>query len=472
MSLSRRAFVATSAASLAFAAFRRAAGASSPLGTLVQASTDAMVRRPIARGPLALPPGFTQRVLSQTGETMDDGLLVPGKHDGMAAFDGGDGKVILVRNHEVEQAFGTETGAFGPKLELLPRIDATKLYDRGAKGIPCLGGTTTLLYDPASGKVERQHLSLGGTSVNCAGGATPWGSWITCEECTYRANGTIYARDHGYCFEVPATLDAGLVEAKPLPALGRFKHEAVAVDPVRSIVYLTEDVGDGCLYRLLLTKPRDLAAGGKLQALVAVDRPSLDSRNWPPVDAKGMVTGPPLITVRQGDRFTVRWIDVDEVEAPKDDLRLRAFARGAMRLARCEGIWHTGDAVYLAATTGGPRALGQLWRYVPSPQEGTESEATAPATIELFVESQNASALKNCDNLCASPWGELFVCEDGTGNDGILRIRPDGEVHRFALNVMNDSELAGVCFSPDGSTLFVNVQNPGMTVAITGPWDR
>lgn len=469
MSLSRRGFLAGSSAAVAFAAFRNAFAANVPIaGSLVDPQSVA----PATRGPLALPPGFEQVVLSVTGAAMDDGLVVPGKHDGMGAFDGGGGKVLLVRNHEINPAMGVAIGAFGPKLERLGSIDAGRLYDAGAKGVPCLGGTTTLLYDPSRRRIERQHLSLCGTAVNCAGGRTPWGSWVSCEECVYLPDGKVFAKEHGYCFEVHADAEGGLVEPVPLKALGRFTHEAVAFDPKRPVMYLTEDLGDSAFYRFLPRTPGKLADGGRLQALVAIDRPGFDSRNWPPIDAKGLPTGPPVVTARMGDRFPCRWIDLDEVEAPRNDLRTRAYAKGAMRLARCEGIWHGGDAVYITATTGGTGALGQVWRYVPSPDEGTDAEAAHPASIELFLESHDAAQLKNCDNLCAAPWGELFVCEDGTGRDGIVRIKPTGEVHRFALNVTNDSELAGVCFSPDGTTLFVNIQDPGMTVAITGPWER
>jgi uncharacterized protein len=471
MAVSRRDFLTTSAASLAFGAMHRAFAANSPIaGRLVD--PQAQPGSHLALRPLALPPGFRQTVVSPAGALMDDGLLVPGKHDGMGVFDGGGGKVLLVRNHEIDPAMGIALGAFGPKLEHLAKVDRARLYDAGAAGVPCLGGTTTVLFDPQRQVVERHFLSVCGTSVNCAGGCTPWGSWITCEECVYRKDAKIFAQDHGYCFEVPARADGGLVEAKPLRALGRFTHEAVAFDPKRPVMYLTEDLLDSAFYRFLPKTPGVLSDGGRLQVLVAIERPRLDSRNWPPIDAKGLATGPPVITVRMGERFTCRWIDIDDVEAPKNDLRMRAFAAGAIRFARCEGIWHTGDAVYMAATTGGPRALGQVWRYVPSPHEGTDAESSSPSTIELFIESHDAAVLKNCDNLCASPWGELFVCEDGVGNDGIVRIKPSGEIHRFALNILNDSELAGVSFSPDGSTMFVNVQNPGLTIAITGPWER
>jgi secreted PhoX family phosphatase len=474
-SFTRRDVLRLAAWSTAFAAFHRAVASNAVVA-------DEIV--PGRSGPLALPPGFHQTVVSRRGERMSDGFLVPGKHDGMCAAPWrvlsdpnlrDPTKVVLVRNHEIEPVMGTEIGPFGADLAGLARVDRAKLYDAGRAGVPCLGGTTTLVFDTARQELVSHHLSLAGTGVNCAGGLALWADrtpvWITCEEWTQRANEKEFARDHGYCFAVPAVADGGLAAAVPLTALGRFKHEAVAVDPVTGIVYLTEDVGDGCFYRFLPETPGSLERG-RLQALVATERPSFDGRNWPPFDAKGKAAGAPVITARTGDRFATRWIDVDEIDSPKDDLRHRAFAQGAMRFARCEGIWQTKDAIVIAATTGGPQQLGQLWRYRPSPAEGRPEEANAPGSIELFVESHDKTVLKNCDNLCASASGELFVCEDGSGRDGIVRVQNDGTVRRFAMNVLNDSELAGVVFSPDGSTLFVNIQDPGMTIAVTGPWER
>ncbi|MDZ4829875.1 MAG: DUF839 domain-containing protein [Phycisphaerae bacterium] len=473
MSLSRRHFLQFSALSIGFTALQRAVADGEP------PAPDALTPH---GGPLALPPGFEQTVFSKRGSVMDDGLLVPGYHDGMAAFAvaGASGKsqVLLVRNHELDPAFGTKYGAFGEDLARLKGIDPAKLYDAGY-GVPCMGGTTTVLYDTATRRVEKHFLSLAGTGVNCAGGHTPWGTWVSCEEWTQRKDGKRFAQDHGWSFEVPARADAGLSAPRKLVGLGRFRHEAIACDPVRPIVYLTEDIGDGCLYRFLADVPEDLAAGGRLQALAAIDRPALDSRNWRSVvgvDALGTpVRGAPLVAVRPRDRFAVRWIDLSETSSPKDDLRFRAFAAGATRFARCEGIWHAGDAVFIAATTGGPRELGQIWRYHPSEFEGTPRESESPPTLELFIESLDAGILKNCDNLTVAPLatplaGELFVCEDGAGSDGIVRVTADGTMRRFAKNMLNESELAGVCFSPDGQTLFVNIQNPGMTIAIDGPW--
>ncbi|MEO7243586.1 MAG: alkaline phosphatase PhoX, partial [Rubrivivax sp.] len=194
---------------------------------------------------LALPQGFRYRVLSCTGMTMSDGQRVPGAHDGMAAFAGPrPGMTLLLRNHELRRGALHHGDADGV------RVPAALKWDPHA-----IGGTTTLLID-ADGTLRRDHASLGGTDNNCAGGPTPWGSWLTCEEsvATPQDSGGRYARRHGYVFELPAAA-AGPVEARPIVGMGRFRHEAAAVDPVSGAVYLSEDRADGCLYRYLPREP-------------------------------------------------------------------------------------------------------------------------------------------------------------------------------------------------------------------------
>ena len=182
-----------------------------------------------------LPAGFKYTIIGRAGDYMDDGLRLPGRSDGMGTFQGADGKTILVRNHELE-ADKTYEGPFGLQNELLDKVDISKVYDPGQKIQPHIGGTTTVVYDTKSQKVEKQFLSLAGTCRNCAGGVTPWGTWITCEE-TVDKKGTPEEpknkneKDHGYPFEVPATVTPGLAAPVPLTAMGRFNHEAVAVDP-------------------------------------------------------------------------------------------------------------------------------------------------------------------------------------------------------------------------------------------------
>ena len=321
-----------------------------------------------------------------------------------------------------------------------------------------LGGTTTLVYDPAAGEVVASWLSLGGTIRNCAGGVTPWGSWLSCEEYPGNAGGPL-ARDHGFVFEVPATAEPALTHARPLTALGRMNHEAAAVDPASGVVYLTEDRADSLFYRFLPEVPGDLARGGKLQALRLREGPA-DTRNWK--------DSPPFAKARA---FAVDWVTLDGVEAPADDLRLRGHKeQRAALFGRGEGIWASDSGIFFTATMGGAAMRGQIFRYVPSEREGQNGESTRPGTLELFLESGATTALRYPDNLTVAPWGELFVCEDGEGDDALVRVSPNGELSPIARNLQTDSEFTGVCFAPDGKTLFVNVQNPGITYAITGPF--
>lgn len=408
-------------------------------------------------GIIALPEGFRYSVVSRYGEEMDDGFFVPARHDGMGAFPGPDGMTLLVRNHELSPNADPREGPFGADLSLLNRLEPAQIYDAGTDGVPGMGGTTTLLFDTRNQRLVSHHLSLTGTLVNCAGGATPWGSWISCEETMQQAGGP-HARDHGYNFEVHAGLHGMPVEAVPLREMGRFTHEAIAVHPTTGIVYETEDLSDGLFYRFIPNVPGELARGGRLQALAVRDQPALDTRNFEGRD------------IEPGQPMEVEWIDMEDVEAPDNDLRLRGHEAGAARFARGEGIFYGDGEVFIACTNGGEEGKGQIWKYRPSRAEGTSGEAEAPATIELFVEPNDGTLIENADNLCIAPWGDLVICEDGTGDDYLVGITPQGSIYKLAHNLNGDGEFAGSCFSPDGSTLFVNMQLDGLTLAITGPW--
>lgn len=460
MSLSRRSFLQTSA--LVTAGFIG-------LREFVNTPLEAAARRPgrVGFGPLVedpsglfdLPSGFSYTRFSSTGEPMSDGLIVPGAHDGMAAFAGPSGRVLLVRNHELESEW-IERGPFGPDNALLSRLDPAMIYDAGKGVRPNLGGTVTLVYNPATRELENHFLSLAGTVRNCAGGPTPWGTWVTCEEVNDEAEPNA-EKPHGYNFEVQPTATPALSAPIPLKAMGRFRHEAIAVDPASGAVYETEDTGDGLFYRFLPTTPGKLAAGGRLQVLSVLGDRTADTRNWP---------GTPGFPV--GKAVSVRWIDVDDVESPKGDLRARGRALGAALFARGEGAWYGNDAIYFACTNGGPALLGQVFRYTPSRFEGTARENEAPGKLELFIESADKAILSNCDNLCIAPWGDVIICEDTKGICRLIGVTPGGATYVLASNPESGRELAGACFSPDGSVLFVNIQNPGYTLAIHGPWPR
>jgi secreted PhoX family phosphatase len=458
--LSRRLFLARGAAtSLAFGALatslhgtRAFAGEAKKLPSL---RPDPLVRDPA--GLLDLPAGFAYRIVSRTGETMSDGLHVPGAPDGMAAFAGPDGKTIVVRNHELTNT-PPAIGPYGPENVLFANVPPQDVYDRGNGTRPALGGTTTFVWDTRAKRLESQFQSLAGTIRNCAGGPTPWSSWISCEEATqYPTQGT--EREHGWNFEVPASVKQERVVPVPLKAMGRFNHEAVAVDPVSGCVYQTEDREDGLFYRFVPKERTNLAAGGKLQAFkVCACKFGLDVRNWTARNAM------------PGELIAAEWVDLDDVESPSDDLRLRGAALGAAPFARGEGMWRGADGIYFACTSGGTNRKGQIFRYLPGAYEGTPRDEENPGNLELFVEPDDDTKLDMGDNLTVAPWGELVVCEDGPGEQFLRLVDRNGEVWPLARNAANQSEFAGATFSPDGSTLFVNVQVPGMTLAVTGPW--
>lgn len=462
MPFSRRAFIASSATSLAFAGFscRAQEKAADPPSYLNEVEGYGPLL-PDPKGMLDLPGGFSYRIISQAGETMSDGLLVPGAFDGMGCFPLGGDQVALVRNHELGPA-ALDHGAFGPGGRLAHRLPKDRAYDLSDTGLPLPGGTTTVVYDLRTGQTVSQHLSLAGTAVNCAGGITPWGSWITCEETTLTA-GLEVGKDHGYAFEVPSA-GKGPVDPIPLKAMGRFKHEAACIDPRTGVVYMTEDLQDGLFYRYLPNDRRDLAAGGKLQALgiVGVARDA-DTRNQ-----EGAAN------LKPGAWLDVRWIDLDGVDNPYDDLRLRGHAKGAAFFARGEGVhWGAGE-LYFTCTSGGAAGAGQIFRYVPSAQEGQAGEADQPGRLQLFVESRDERVLDYADNITVSPLGHIVVCEDRYSDvkpNHLKGVTPQGKVYTLGRNVFRgNSEFAGACFSPDGQALFVNIQWPGITLAITGPW--
>jgi uncharacterized repeat protein (TIGR03803 family) len=464
MPVSRRAFIASAATSLAFTGFSARAQEEAPeLETYLNEveGYGPLVVDP--KGMLDLPRGFSYQVISQAGETMSDGLLVPGAFDGMGCFPAGGDKIALVRNHELSVT-NIDSGAFGLGGRLAPRLDKASVYDFIDSGLPLSGGTTTVIYDLKSRQTISQHLSLAGTAVNCAGGVTPWGSWLSCEETTMTA-GLEIGKDHGYVFEVPSALK-GVAAPIPIKAMGRFKHEAACIDPRTGVVYMTEDLPDGLFYRYLPNDKRDLAAGGKLQALGLVDRPEDgDTRNF---------EGAQDFTPHAWK--AVRWIDLDGADNPNDDLRWRGHAAGAARFARGEGLYWGNGELYFTCTSGGATGNGQIFRYVPSAQEGQAGEAGQPGRLQLFVESGDGRVLDYADNLTIAPWGHVVVCEDRyseVDRNHLRGVTPDGKVYTLGRNVFKgNSEFAGACFSPDGSTLLVNVQWPGFTLAITGPWSR
>ncbi len=411
---------------------------------------------------LDLPKGFSYTLVSEAGGVMSDGFFRPGRPDGMACFAHPDSteKCILMRNHENWNSVPVGS-PFGKGNELLDRVSESQLYDRKKDGSPFFGGVTKVVYDLKTKQMEQDFLVLTGTAANCAGGATPWGSWLSCEEeMLSPAEGP--GKYHGFVFETPSS-STGLIDAIPLKAMGRFAHEAAAVDPDSGMIYMTEDSRNGLFYRFIPAVPGDLAQGGKLQALAIRGWKSAVTNNWPE-DWGGSGPG----RIKQGQEFDVDWIDLDDVESPDADLAERGHAAGAAYFCRGEGMDYglrpgsnIGE-IFFTCTQGGTAQTGQVWRYTP----GDAGKLT------LIYESPGADTLDLCDNLALAPWGDLVICEDGKGSNFVRGLTPDGKIYDFARNAHKDeAEFCGACFSPDGTTMFVNVQEPGYTYAITGPWE-
>lgn len=411
---------------------------------------------------LSLPKGFAARIISRTGDRMSDGLYSPGSHDGMGIFSGQDGKLILVRNHELTPGSYGEGPFMGDKT-LIDKIGRDKFYDFANGGdYICVGGTTTLVYNEENQKVEMEYLSLTGTVRNCSGGITPWNSWITCEEtAAKKGENNALEKDHGYNFEVPATDKVGLVTPLPLLEMGRFVHESAAIDPVTGIVYQTEDEGDGLFYRFIPNEPGALHKGGRLQCLVINEWKGADTRNYKDGGTDRFPERKPL---------NVSWIDLDGVHNPDDDLRFRGHKAGAAIFSSGEGMSYGKGELFFTCSSGGSVNNGQIFRYVPSKYEGTPQEKDAPGTLELFIESNSNDTFRYCDNITIAPWGDVIICED-SDDARIIGITPAGKAYIIAQNIgYRESEFAGPVFSPSGKTLFVNIQSPGLTIAITGPW--
>jgi secreted PhoX family phosphatase len=394
---------------------------------------------------LALPAGFTYRMFGVEGTIMSDGNPTPKAHDGMASFPLTNGNVRLIRNHEDRDN----------ALNSTVKGDPSTAYDsRGG------GSTTSLEVRPDGDRdLVKDFISLNGTIVNCAGGPTPWGSWITCEETT-AGETQGWEKDHGYNFEVPAEANDE-VEAEPLKAMGRFVHEAVAVDPRTGIVYETEDRGTAGFYRFIPSTAGDLTEG-RLQMLAIKNRLNYNTTS-------GQRVGKPL---------PVTWVDIerpDPPEAETDPLAVfkQGQADGGAIFSRLEGAWYGDGSIFFHATDGGDAELGQVWEYRPRGRSGGQ--------LILLFESLSPEMLDGPDNVTVSPRGGIAICEDGDGEQFIRGLTPEGEIFDFARNLANDREFAGANFSPDGETLFVNIQgdtrsggpgNLGMTFAIWGPWEE
>ncbi|MEO6653153.1 MAG: alkaline phosphatase PhoX [Ilumatobacteraceae bacterium] len=412
---------------------------------------------PDPAGMLDLPPGFRYRIVSTVGEPLSGGGLLPDRFDGTGAFAGPGGSVRLVRNHEQggSATYSTVTPA-----------DPAVVYDAGATG-----GTSTVVLDRHGVKTD-EYVSIAGTYNNCAGGITPWGTWLTCEETEVRMGGQ-YLKDHGFVFEVDPNHPSNNLDPTPLTALGRFAHEAACIDPATGHVYLTEDASNpnGLIYRCVPNVPTagygSLRAGGTLDAMRCYDG--------------GVVATDLSVYTEPGKELRVEWVRVgDPLAATVSTRKQFAYAGGTSseavtRSRKFEGAWWDAGKAFIVASFARPgdgslgTHDGQVWSLDPAAD-------TLTLDVRFEVNSDPAGSGADQpdgpDNITVSPWGGLLLCEDGNAVQHLLAVAPDGSTSLFARNHRDDSEFTGATFSPDRKTLFANIQQPGVTFAITGPFAR
>lgn len=409
MTLNRRAFLKTTALAGAGLSMPRQAHAAG-YGDLVRDHN----------GLLDLPAGFSYVVIDSRGEVMDDGYKVPGKPSGMSCFEDANGNWILVRNHELD-----ETDALlGPYEQGQSAPDAA--YDENA-----LGGASRVVISPRDLSIVSRNMVLLGTAQNGGGGPSPWG-WLSCENSV--------STDHGFVFLCnPQATTTG--EPETISDCGRFKHGGAAVDG-QNRIYLAEDRAQGCFYRMT---PQDSSNpfSGALEALAIVDESGLD-------------TG---ATLGMGDVVAVEWVSIAEPAPSTDSVRTESQSKGAALFNRGGGVWADGDSIWFSASGGGPVGAGQVFRLRVSENN-----------LECVLASTNTWVLDMPDSLTVAPWGEVFFCEDGTADQYIRGIDNEGLLFDFASNQASTGAMAGACFSPDGSVLFVNLQKDHLTLAIEGPF--
>ncbi|MEU6684849.1 alkaline phosphatase PhoX [Streptomyces sp. NPDC046832] len=478
MSLTRRDFARNSAITGAGVALAGSVGALATApnalasdDTVSAADGAADARHGVGYGPLvadpegilALPAGFTYEVVTYSGRTkLESGEFTPSNHDGTAAFDGPRGTTLLVNNHELK----------GPRAKWEHPVPLTEglVYDPAAAG-----GCTVVEVRP-DGRVA-EWVGIAGTSTNCAGGRTPWGTWLTCEENSDKAGVNGMTKDHGYVFEVDPCDRRANRSPKPLKFFGRYDHEAVVIDPKRGHAYLTEDAAgpNGLFFRW--TPPKDFTYGPGRFHKLADDAGVLQAPKC--FDSGGKFVDDLSRATKIGTVYGVDWVDVPDRDARTTPVRKQFKDDEVTRARKLEGMWWGDGGAYIvssyARAESPVRHDGQVWFYDPK-----RRTLTLKVLLGVNPDPSKDGAFDGPDNITVSPYGGLVIAEDGEGVQHLFGATDSGRIYPIARNELNIgtaeepeySEFTGVTFSPDGRTLYANIQTPGIMLAITGPWKR
>ncbi|MFI6940744.1 alkaline phosphatase PhoX [Streptomyces sp. NPDC050418] len=419
---------------------------------------------PDPEGMLALPAGFTYKIITYSGRTkLESGEFTPSNHDGTATFEGPRGATLLVNNHELD----------GPRTDYDHPVPLAEglVYD------PAAAGGCTVVEVRRGGEVA-EWVGIAGTSTNCAGGRTSWGTWLTCEENSDKAGENGMTKDHGYVFEVDPADGRANRDPKPLKFFGRFDHEAVVVDPKTSYAYLTEDDSkpNGLFFRWV--PPHGFRHGRGRFRKLADDAGTLQAPKC--YDSGGAFVDDLSRATKIGTVYGVDWVDVPERDAQETPIR-KQFATGEVTRARkLEGMWWADGGAYIVSSyardeSPGTPHDGQVWFYNPR-----RRTLTLKVLLGVNADPGKDGAFDGPDNITVSPYGGLIIAEDGEGIQHLFGATDSGRTYPIARNDLNIgteeepeySEFTGVVFSPDGRTLYANIQDPGIMVAISGPWKR
>jgi uncharacterized protein len=475
MPLTRRDFTTTSACAGAGVVLAGSVGVlaaapgalAQPASTGIEANLRGLGYGPLIADPdglLALPAGFSYRVITRAGVTaLESGEPTPSNHDGTATFEGTRGATLLVNNHELK----------GPRADWPYPVPTAEglVYD------PAAAGGCTVVEVSKHGDHVAEWVGIAGTSQNCSGGRTPWRTWLTCEEIADRAGENGMTKDHGYVFEVDPYDRGANRDPRPIKALGRFEHEAVVVDSKRGHLYLTEDAAgpNGLFYRW--TPPQGFRHGRGQLRKIAADAGTLQAFRC--FDSGGRFVDDLSRATRTGTVYGVDWVDVPDRDAVSVSVRQQFGDGQVTRGRKLEGMWWADGGAYIVSSYAREESPvahdGQVWFYHPG-----RRTLTLRVLLGVNPDPARDGAFDGPDNITVSPYGGLVIAEDGEGVQHLFGATDDGRTYPIARNELNIgtaeepeySEFTGVVFAPDGKTLYANIQTPGIMLAITGPWRR